>query len=70
MTTEDPENNFTPDYGTVIAYRNAGGFGIRLDEGSAYSGVKISPFFDSMLVKVTASGPYAQPARPAACSVP
>lgn len=56
ITTEDPENAFTPDYGTVIAYRNAGGFGIRLDEGSAYSGVKISPFFDSMLVKVTAWG--------------
>lgn len=56
ITTEDPENNFTPDYGTVIAYRNAGGFGIRLDEGSTYSGVKISPFFDSMLVKVTAWG--------------
>jgi len=56
ITTEDPENNFTPDYGVVIAYRNAGGFGIRLDEGSTYSGVKISPFFDSMLVKVTASG--------------
>ncbi|PSL43331.1 pyruvate carboxylase [Chitinophaga niastensis] len=56
ITTEDPENHFTPDYGTVIAYRNAGGFGIRLDEGSTYSGVKISPFFDSMLVKVTAWG--------------
>ncbi|MBX9449010.1 MAG: ATP-grasp domain-containing protein [Taibaiella sp.] len=56
ITTEDPENNFKPDYGTLIAYRNAGGFGIRLDEGSAYSGMKISPFFDSMLVKVTASG--------------
>lgn len=56
VTTEDPENGFTPDYGTLIAYRNAGGFGIRLDEGNAYSGVKISPFFDSMLVKVTASG--------------
>jgi pyruvate carboxylase len=56
ITTEDPENNFTPDYGTVIAYRNAGGFGIRLDEGSSYSGVKISPFFDSLLVKVTAWG--------------
>ncbi|RBL90757.1 pyruvate carboxylase [Chitinophaga flava] len=56
ITTEDPENNFKPDYGTVIAYRNAGGFGIRLDEGSTYSGVKISPFFDSMLVKVTAWG--------------
>ncbi|HUX84170.1 MAG TPA: pyruvate carboxylase, partial [Chitinophagaceae bacterium] len=56
ITTEDPENGFTPDYGTVIAYRNAGGFGIRLDEGSSYSGVKISPFFDSLLVKVTAWG--------------
>lgn len=56
ITTEDPENNFKPDFGTLIAYRNAGGFGIRLDEGSAYSGMKISPFFDSMLVKVTATG--------------
>jgi pyruvate carboxylase len=56
ITTEDPENSFKPDYGTLITYRNAGGFGIRLDEGSAYSGMKISPFFDSMLVKVTASG--------------
>lgn len=56
ITTEDPGNNFKPDYGTLIAYRNAGGFGIRLDEGSAYQGMKISPFFDSMIVKVTASG--------------
>ncbi len=56
ITTEDPENSFKPDYGTLIAYRNAGGFGIRLDEGSAYSGMKISPFFDSMIVKVTATG--------------
>jgi len=56
VTTEDPLNNFRPDFGTIIAYRNAGGFGIRLDEGSSYPGVKISPFFDSMLVKVSASG--------------
>lgn len=56
ITTEDPENHFKPDYGTLITYRNAGGFGIRLDEGSAYSGMKISPFFDSMIVKVTATG--------------
>jgi pyruvate carboxylase len=54
VTTEDPENDFKPDFGTIVAYRNAGGFGIRLDEGSSYSGVKISPFFDSMLVKVSA----------------
>jgi pyruvate carboxylase len=56
ITTEDPENGFKPDYGTLIAYRNAGGPGIRLDEGSSYPGVTISPFFDSLLVKVTASG--------------
>ncbi|MCU0449695.1 MAG: pyruvate carboxylase [Bernardetiaceae bacterium] len=56
VTTEDPQNGFKPDYGTLIAYRNAAGFGIRLDEGSSYPGVRISPFFDSMLVKVTAKG--------------
>lgn len=56
ITTEDPTENFKPDYGTLIAYRSAGGFGIRLDAGSAYAGSQISPFFDSMLVKVTAWG--------------
>lgn len=56
ITTEDPADNFKPDYGTIIAYRNAGGFGIRIDEGSSYPGVKVSPFFDSMIAKVTASG--------------
>ena len=56
ITTEDPTENFKPDYGTLIAYRSAGGFGIRLDAGNAYPGVVISPFFDSMLVKVTAWG--------------
>ncbi len=56
ITTEDPQNNFKPDYGTIVAYRHAGGYGIRLDEGSSYQGVKVSPFFDSMLVKITAKG--------------
>ncbi|WP_298495079.1 pyruvate carboxylase [uncultured Algibacter sp.] len=56
ITTEDPQNDFKPDYGTVSAYRSASGFGIRLDAGSIYQGAKISPFFDSMLVKVTAHG--------------
>ncbi|MFY7890948.1 MAG: pyruvate carboxylase [Spirosomataceae bacterium] len=56
ITTEDPANGFKPDFGTIIAYRNAAGFGIRLDEGSSYPGVKISPYFDSMLVKVSAKG--------------
>ncbi|WP_019037217.1 pyruvate carboxylase [Psychroflexus tropicus] len=55
ITTEDPKNDFKPDYGTITTYRSASGFGIRLDAGSVYQGVKISPFFDSMLVKVSAS---------------
>ena len=56
ITTEDPQNDFRPDYGTIIAYRNAAGMGVRLDEGSSYPGVTISPFFDSMLVKVSSWG--------------
>ena len=54
ITTENPQANFQPDYGTITTYRSAAGFGIRLDAGSLYQGVKISPFFDSMLVKVSA----------------
>ena len=56
ITTEDPSNNFQPDYGTIIAYRSASGFGIRLDAGNCYAGVTISPFFDSLLVKVSSWG--------------
>ena len=56
ITTEDPTQNFKPDFGTIIAYRSAAGFGIRLDVGAAYVGAKVSPFFDSMLVKISASG--------------
>ncbi len=56
ITTEDPENDFTPDYGRITAYRSAAGFGLRLDGGTAYSGAVITPFYDSLLVKVTAWG--------------
>ena len=56
LTTEDPENNFTPDYGTITTYRSASGMGIRLDAGSIYQAYSVSPFFDSMLVKVSAHG--------------
>lgn len=56
ITTEDPARDFQPDFGRLIAYRSAGGFGIRLDVGAAYPGAEISPFFDSLLVKVTAWG--------------
>lgn len=56
ITTEDPENNFQPDYGIITTYRSAGGFGIRQDSGSLYQGVKVSPFFDSMLAKISAQG--------------
>ena len=54
VTTEDPANNFAPDTGKITAYRSAGGFGIRLDGGNAYTGAVISPYYDSLLVKITA----------------
>ena len=53
VTTEDPANNFAPDTGKITAYRSAGGFGIRLDGGNAYTGAVISPYYDSLLVKIT-----------------
>jgi len=56
VTTEDPEKGFTPDYGKLTAYRSAAGAGIRLDAGTAYTGAVITPFYDSLLVKVTAKG--------------
>jgi pyruvate carboxylase len=56
VTTEDPENQFTPDYGRISVYRSAAGFGIRLDAGTAYSGAVITPYYDSLLVKVTSWG--------------
>jgi len=54
VTTEDPTNNFMPDYGRVSHYRSASGMGIRLDAGSAFSGAVVFPYYDSLLVKVTA----------------
>jgi pyruvate carboxylase len=57
ITTEDPQNNFIPDYGRISAYRTATGMGIRLDGGTAYAGAVITRFYDSLLVKVTAWAP-------------
>ena len=57
ITTEDPEENFIPDYGRITAYRGATGFGIRLDGGTAYSGAVITRYYDSLLEKVTAWAP-------------
>ena len=57
VTTEDPENKFIPGYGRIRTYRSASGFGIRLDGGTAYPGALITPYYDSLLVKVTAWAP-------------
>ncbi|MDJ0992372.1 MAG: pyruvate carboxylase [Dinoroseobacter sp.] len=57
VTTEDPRNNFIPDYGRITAYRGATGMGIRLDGGTAYSGAVITRYYDSLLEKVTAWAP-------------
>lgn len=56
VTTEDPEKGFVPDYGQLSTYRSTGGFGVRLDSGTAYSGAVITPYYDSLLVKVTTWG--------------
>ncbi len=56
VTTEDPANNFTPNYGKIITYRSAAGFGVRLDSGMGTTGSTITPFYDSLLVKITTSG--------------
>ena len=53
VTTEDPANNFAPDCGKITSYSNGGGFGVRLDGGCAGAGTVISPYYDSLLVKVT-----------------
>lgn len=55
VTTEDPQNNFIPDYGRITAYRSATGMGIRLDGGTAYAGGVITRYYDSLLTKITAS---------------
>jgi len=57
VTTEDPENNFVPDYGRLTAYRSPAGFGVRLDAGTAYAGAVITRSYDSLLVKVTTWAP-------------
>ena len=56
ITTEDPQNGFAPDFGVLKAYRSPGGFGVRLDAGSAFTGAVITPHYDSLLVKVTTWG--------------
>lgn len=62
VTTEDPEKGFVPDYGRITTYRSTGGFGVRLDSGTAYAGAVITPYYDSLLVKVTAWGATAEDA--------
>jgi pyruvate carboxylase len=53
VTTEDPANQFMPDTGKIMAYRSGGGFGVRLDAGNGFQGAVITPFYDSLLVKVS-----------------
>lgn len=56
ITTEDPNNNFAPDFGTIKAYRTAAGFGVRLDAAAGYAGAHITPHYDSLLVKISTWG--------------
>lgn len=60
VTTEDPLNKFAPDIGTIDTYRTGSGFGIRLDGGNGFTGSNISPYYDSLLVKITS---WSEPLR-------
>src|SRR5690349_3081300 len=62
VTTEDPEQNFIPDYGRITAYREATGFGVRLDGGTAYAGAVVTRFYDPLLEKITCWAPTADEA--------
>jgi pyruvate carboxylase len=56
ITTEDPSEDFRPDTGRITTYRSPGGAGVRLDGGTVSQGAQISPYFDSMLAKMTTRG--------------
>ncbi|KIH76950.1 pyruvate carboxylase [Geoalkalibacter ferrihydriticus] len=56
VTTEDPQNSFAPDFGTIKVYRTAAGYGVRLDAGQGYAGAQVTPHYDSLLTKITAFG--------------
>jgi len=63
VTTEDPAKNFSPDIGKIEAYQSSGGFGVRLDAGNAFTGAVITPYYDSLLVKVITVGRNFEEAR-------
>ncbi len=54
VTTEDPANNFLPDTGKITVYRSPAGNGIRLDGGNVFTGAEVTPYYDSLLVKIIA----------------
>lgn len=56
MTTEDPANDFMPDTGKLMVYRSSGGFGVRLDAGNGFQGAVVTPYYDSLLVKISTWG--------------
>jgi pyruvate carboxylase len=56
VTTEDPKNDFMPDTGKIMVYRSSGGFGVRLDAGNGFQGAVVTPYYDSLLVKISTWG--------------
>jgi len=56
VTTEDPANDFMPDTGKLMVYRSSGGFGVRLDAGNGFQGAVVTPYYDSLLVKISTWG--------------
>ena len=55
ITAEDPDNNFMPSTGKVVALREPTGPGIRVESG-IYVGMEVGLYYDPMIAKLIAYG--------------
>lgn len=55
INAEDPEKNFMPSAGNIVAYMPPGGPGVRVDS-HVYPGYTIPPYYDSMVGKLMVWG--------------
>lgn len=55
INAEDPKNDFLASPGVVQVYQSSAGHGVRLD-GAIYQGYEITPYYDSLMVKLTVYG--------------
>ena len=62
LYAEDPDNDFSPQTGKVVLWKEAEGEGIRIDNG-LFSGIHITPFYDPMIAKIISWGKNREQAR-------